>query len=315
MIEKAVRFGPERTLVGVWSEPEEPVPSDDRVVVVMVNSGIIHHVGAWRLYVRLARALAGVGVASLRFDLSGVGDSGYALEAESLNASVLRDMDHAIAYVRDTRGWPRVVMSGLCSGAVDAIQAASSHHAVVGVVAIDLLADFRNWRHHAVRYGSRLLRWESWKNTLLGRNGTLSAWLRATVGRRAGGPDTVGTSSVDGGRRPLTRQETHGTVGSIVARGTDVLFAFSAGLEHNYNHRGQFAGVFPDLAADPRITVMFFPDADHTFSDRAQQRALIEAAVDWTAGRFGPHRRRGAPGPGSTDRVATELPLSSLRDS
>ena len=67
-------------------------------------------------------------------------------------------------------------------GAVDALQAAERRDEVVGAVAIDLLADFRDWRHHAVHYGTRLLRWESWKSTLLLRNGAIERAARAAFG-------------------------------------------------------------------------------------------------------------------------------------
>jgi len=317
-MEKAVVFGPERSLVGVWTEPAAPVPGNERVAVIMINSGIIHHAGAWRLHVRVARALAEIGVASLRFDLSGIGDSGYGLQPESLNESVLRDMDEAIQYVGETRGWRRIVMMGLCSGAVDAIQAAHRQDAVVGAIAIDLLGDFRNWRHYAVHYGHRLLRVESWKSTVLLKNGTIERWFRAAAARLTpGSTPNEDPPQLDGGRRPMTRQEVGNTLRVLVGRDVKLLCAFSSGLEDNYNHHGQFAEVFPGLAADPRTTVVFFRDADHTFSDREQQRGLITLIVDWMETAFGEAREgsvggfppasaaSGGAGPGSEGEMHT----------
>ena len=43
--------------------------------VVMLNSGKLDHLGPGRLWVHLARSWARVGVAVLRVDLSGLGDS------------------------------------------------------------------------------------------------------------------------------------------------------------------------------------------------------------------------------------------------
>jgi hypothetical protein len=180
-------------------------------------------------------------------------------------------------------------MMGLCSGAVDAIQAAHRRDTVVGAIAIDLLGDFRNWRHYAVHYGRRFLRLESWKSTLLLRNGTIARWARAAFARLT--PGSGGNRDlphVDGGRRPMTRLEVGNTLSMLVQRDVQLLCAFSSGLEDNYNHRGQFAEVFPELAADSRMTLVFFPEADHTFSDRNQQRALIGLVVDWMAKSFGP---------------------------
>ncbi|MGA8008355.1 MAG: alpha/beta hydrolase, partial [Thiomonas sp.] len=43
--------------------------------VLLFNAGVIHRVGAHRVNVKLARALAADGIATLRCDLHGMGDS------------------------------------------------------------------------------------------------------------------------------------------------------------------------------------------------------------------------------------------------
>jgi hypothetical protein len=93
---------------------------------------------------------------------------------------------------------------------------------------------------------------------------------------------------MDGDRRPMTRGEVEQVMATLLERDVQMLCAFSAGLEENYNHRGQFAALFPDLAAAPETTVEFFPHADHTFSDRDQQRALIRLVREWMSTRFAP---------------------------
>ena len=72
--EKVVRFGRETKLVGVLSEPQGGGPVREPMLL-LVNSGILHRVGACRFHVRLARRLASEGVSALRFDFSGIGDS------------------------------------------------------------------------------------------------------------------------------------------------------------------------------------------------------------------------------------------------
>jgi hypothetical protein len=73
--EKVVRFGREAKLVGILSEPQGAAGSAREPMVLLVNSGILHRVGACRFHVRLARRLAEDGVSALRFDFSGIGDS------------------------------------------------------------------------------------------------------------------------------------------------------------------------------------------------------------------------------------------------
>ncbi|HHO68021.1 MAG TPA: alpha/beta hydrolase, partial [Gammaproteobacteria bacterium] len=74
MKERVVTFGPERNLVGVLTQPDQVRP--DLPVLVFLNAGLLHRVGPYRMHVDLARQLAARGYASLRFDLSGRGDSG-----------------------------------------------------------------------------------------------------------------------------------------------------------------------------------------------------------------------------------------------
>ena len=75
MRETILEFGPHRRLVGVLTRPESAERAGGDVAVVITNSGIIHRVGANRVHVRLARALAAAGVPCLRYDLPGIGDS------------------------------------------------------------------------------------------------------------------------------------------------------------------------------------------------------------------------------------------------
>ncbi len=73
MIEKIALFGESRNLVGVITQPGDgPAPD---FAFVLLNAGVIHHVGPNRINVKLARRLADSGFTVMRFDLSGIGDS------------------------------------------------------------------------------------------------------------------------------------------------------------------------------------------------------------------------------------------------
>ena len=58
--DQAVMIGARKTLVGIMTQPADYEPRN-RPVFVILNSGIIHRVGHHRMYVALARALAGAG--------------------------------------------------------------------------------------------------------------------------------------------------------------------------------------------------------------------------------------------------------------
>ena len=72
MTERIVRFGPEDGLLGILTEPVSPPRGP---AILFLNAGVLHHVGPFGWYVSLARRLAELGFLSLRFDLSGIGDS------------------------------------------------------------------------------------------------------------------------------------------------------------------------------------------------------------------------------------------------
>lgn len=290
MSEKAVAFGPNRSLAGVWTEPSDPTAGEGRPVVILLNSGIVHHVGVSRLHVRIARILEPMGFPSLRFDLSGIGDSDSARDAVDLGDSVLRDLASAVEYVGEAHDRHHIVMVGLCSGGRDALEAAVHHSEVVGTVAIDLISDFITWRYHAAHFAPRLLRWENWKNTLLLRNVRIQQLGRVLLRRREPAADdnvSAAPLPTSGPRSDLTRDGLREMLSSLFARDLQALFVFSNGLEGNYNHRTQFAGALPHVAKDPRVAVEFFPRADHVFSDPDQQRALITQITDWIGDRFG----------------------------
>ena len=202
--ERAVVFGSAGPLVGVWCEPEgghAVAPA-----LVMINSGVVHSAGAWRLHVRLARTLAAEGVPSLRFDLSGVGDSPPRAGASTLEEVVRQDLDDALDLVGRETGRRDAVLMGLCSGAADALDMARHDSDVRGIICIDLLGDFRNWQHQAVHYARRIARLESWKNTLTGRNRFFSRLFGAVRRGDAGGDDRP-SGPAQMGLRPVLSQE------------------------------------------------------------------------------------------------------------
>ena len=71
MTDKATRFGSGSSLIGVLSRPSQEHDVTQRPGVIMLNSGILHRVGACRLYVKTARKLAERGYLCLRFDHAG----------------------------------------------------------------------------------------------------------------------------------------------------------------------------------------------------------------------------------------------------
>jgi predicted alpha/beta hydrolase len=111
----------EARLYGVMTEPAVP----NGQTVVFLNSSIETHIGPGRLWTEMAREWAREGVRALRFDMSGIGDSGvrpgqpmnttYAPEAVADVSAVLAELC--------PDGLADVTLIGLCSGAYTTVEA------------------------------------------------------------------------------------------------------------------------------------------------------------------------------------------------
>src|SRR5262249_53508035 len=143
--------------------------SADGVVVVILNTGIIHRVGHHRMYVTFSRALAGAGYSVLRFDLSGIGDSDHRDDALPPLESGLADIKEAVDWLEGTKRVRRIMLLGLCSGADFAVAYAATDPRVVGLVLLDpSVPPTRRYFQDYVR--RRALSLRSWFNVAFGHS-------------------------------------------------------------------------------------------------------------------------------------------------
>ena len=70
-----------------------------------------------------------------------------------------------------------------------------------------------------------------------------------------------------------------------------------------YNHARQFAETFPSLSGHPQIRLDFMPLADHTFTLRSQQDAVVASIDAWVREKV--LARRPAAVPASPAEAAT----------
>ena len=73
--EQIIQFSKRRGLVGVVSMPGSNNNPDKKPAVLILNAGLVHRVGPYRMHTVLARRLAEMGHLVFRFDLSNIGDS------------------------------------------------------------------------------------------------------------------------------------------------------------------------------------------------------------------------------------------------
>jgi pimeloyl-ACP methyl ester carboxylesterase len=125
MKEHALIFGKDGSLIGILTE-RDAVDSDQAAhagtAALLFNAGLIHHVGPNRMYVKLARKLANLGITVLRFDFSGIGDSGPRRDKLPADASMLDEARQAMDLLEQRYGAKRFICIGLCAGAAAAAQ-------------------------------------------------------------------------------------------------------------------------------------------------------------------------------------------------
>lgn len=282
--EQSFLFGPHRNLVGTYTPAGGSTPRG--VTFVLMNVGVIPRTGLHRMNVRLARRLAAHGFATLRFDLSGLGDSldaGDGLPFEARHRADLRDaMD-----VLDSRQAPtgpapgRYVLLGFCAGADLAYQVAQEDPRVAGVVLYDGFM-YPTWKTHLIRYALRLR--ENGPGTLW--QGLTRRLSRGRVGAPA--PTPPAAPALIASRPRPTRAAYAAGLQQLLSRGTAVYLLFSASFLGLYNHAGQFAAGFRRWGLHRQVHSDFLREADHTLIDQRAQQFFLEHIAAWACRAFEP---------------------------
>jgi hypothetical protein len=287
--DEALRLGPEGQLVGILSRPpggasparSDAPPGAPGLALVILNAGVLHRVGPHRLHVLLARRLAAAGIAGLRLDLGGIGDSIASSAATSFRESAVADTRAAMTGLGDTVGAGRFVLFGVCSGADNAIATAIADDRVAGVVLVDpptyptLRGQLRYLRTRiAERADPReILRW-----------GMMVAERRLRLAIALLGRRTVDDPPSEG--RELPPVASFGAqLTTLLDRGVRIFAVFSGIHGARYNHVDQLFELFPALRG--RLDHAYFPSANHTFTELDAQAQLLDAVAGWMAKRFG----------------------------
>jgi dienelactone hydrolase len=269
--EQAVLLGPRKSLVGVITPGVEGA---ELPTVVILNSGIVHRVGANRMSVTMARALAAAGCPVLRFDLSGIGDSEPRPDGLAPLEAALADIKEALDSLEATRRTRRVVLVGLCSGADHSLFYAGSDPRIAGIVLLDPSLP-TTLRHHLHHYRQRLTHVESWLNLVRGKNPFLRA-LRRRINR------AVTRAPVPADERDADHPEVRAYLAAAYRRALRAgvqLMVVVTGERHYY--REQLLDAFPGVPFGARLRLEYFGASDHMFTAPADSARLIAQIVDW----------------------------------
>jgi exosortase A-associated hydrolase 1 len=265
-------------LYGVLTQPRKPSTHQRGVLVVV--GGPQYRAGSHRQFTLLARTLAGCGVATLRFDYRGMGDSeGAPRDFEQVHDDLRAAVDHFLAAAPQVR---EIVLWGLCDGASAALSYAGSDARVRALVLLnpwvrtDAGAARATLSHY---YRQRLLAPDFWRKLLNGGLDAAASWRDWRTLKQAAGMSQHVNNGADGSAAALPdRMLRHwtGFAGDIllVLSGNDLV-----------------AREFADLAAQSpawrrqlahaRVTRRDLADADHTFSRAAWRDQVATWTADW----------------------------------
>lgn len=279
MNEYAVTFGPANRLTGVLCEPDPGRAPVDAPMILTWNVGVNHHVGPYRFSVDLARALARAGLSSLRFDISGLGDSDARTDALLEHERALTDVGDAMTFLERRYRRRRFILVGFCSGVDAAHGVAVRDERVEGVCFIEGYT-FRT-RGFLVRYPLRYFELARWVRFAT-RN--MPSVLRELPLFRELGRFSRAFSKEDRVfvRSAPSPESLRGDYDAMAARGTRQLFVYM-GRSDYYNHPRQFLE-FTGMRALPSTTeVLFLPRADHTLFRVADRAQVIGRIAAWAA--------------------------------
>jgi len=108
--ERVCKFGSHGGLVGIMTAPDGDVGAtmSVRPAIVVSNIGLNHRPGPNRLWATFARRMADHGFVTLRFDMSGLGDSSSRGDKLSAMDRHILDMREAVTYVlQKTSNYPK----------------------------------------------------------------------------------------------------------------------------------------------------------------------------------------------------------------
>lgn len=265
-------------LMGIIAHPKHPHPT----AVVIVVGGPQYRAGSHRQFTLLARQLAEQGIASIRFDYRGMGDSeGDMRNFEAIDADIKAAIDTVMEQVPDIK---KIVLWGLCDAASAALYYGRTDLRVKGMV---LLNPWVHTEAGAARarlkhyYLARLLSKAFWARLISGK-----VRLGETMGDLA---KSTQHASIDNASCPTTSGDPrHGSPGYIL-RMLNGLKQFKGKTRFILSGNDLTAQEFENLlstemswrksCAAPMVTISKLKEANHTFSNRYWRNQV----ADWSA--------------------------------
>lgn len=285
-------------LSGILHEPARPRTD---LGVILLSPGVKSRVAPHRLYNKMAARFVEAGCRVLRFDFHGLGDSGGSVPERTLpelyrsiqTGRYVADTRAAVQWMHSACGVERVVLAGLCGGAITAVLAAAGQRNIAGIIALglpvvldgsagDKTAQMTLGQLEGIRKGyvRKLLDPSSWLRLL-----TLRTDVRLLL--------RSFTAPLLGRRRPRLPENVNPlfppAFRKLLAARRPVLLVFSGADRLYWEFREKFYEIHKaDVDSHPGLLdVRVIEEANHILSFTEWQREMLDSCTSWLEERFG----------------------------
>ena len=277
MKETVCSFGPSESMFGVLTTPDKSVRVEGAPIALILNAGIVHRIGPFRMHVDIARRLADKGISTLRLDLSGLGGSAPRTGKIEMEERAQMDVSDAMDYLTQETGVQKFVLLGLCSGAYNAHQVAVKDQRIVGSVFMDGIV-FRTvgffFRHQIGRF----FRFRFWRNAI----------KRRFTQSRSENPESDGNSLAESEffTNDMSKDSVVNDLKGLLNRGVEMLFLYTDGYD-DICGRSQFKEMYGMSPDNGQLQVEYYPKSEHTFRLVENRKVACERVASWFEDRFG----------------------------
>jgi uncharacterized protein len=289
-------------LSGMLHAPSGP----SKTAVILLSPGMKSRVAPHRLYNRMAAGFVEDGYYVLRFDFHGLGDSDGLLglrRVPELYGSIqlgryVPDTLAAIQWLRETRGVERVVVGGLCGGAITGLLAASASSHVDGLLGLGLPvildtpgADPYQFMTQGQRdrlrsrYLRKLIDPKSWLRLLTFKTDLrllAKTMRRAPAAKAAPAPEGPASAGTPDNTNPRFAPAFLGMARSR----RPMLLVFSEMDRLWWEFEEKFLNHHRDTVAASDVDIVMIKGANHVFTLEVWQLELLDRSRQWLAQHF-----------------------------
>jgi pimeloyl-ACP methyl ester carboxylesterase len=305
-------------LFGILHEPPDGGRSD--LGIILLSPGVKSRIAPHRLYNKMAARFVALGYRVLRFDFHGLGDSEGQVQEPFLadlygsiqSGRYADDTLCALEWMRRDGRVDRVILTGLCGGAITGVFAGAEHPAVAGLIGLGLPVILQGSRIDKVktmtrgqlgsvrqRYLRKVFSPESWVRIL-----TLKTDFRLLAKALAMQANLASSSSAPAGREgadDANPQLPEPFFRLLASRPMLLIFSGSDRLYAEYQekfvprHRSSLS------QHSERLELAVVENANHIFTFSEWQEEMLDRSCAWLQHRF------------PAADVPTDEPLTSAR--